>query len=237
MKKKADNDFGFSDLPIEVIRSGRRKTISIRVSHGRVEVRVPHATPDRRIVELLLKKRPWIDEKLLQQSGQVAPVRGYQTGDSFEVLGRQVTLQWVSDHVKRVYLQGDDLVVQVPARVVQRQRYVKRAIEGWFRDQTLANVGAVIDHYGPLAGVAPTAIKARRYKARWGSCNHRGELSFNWLIPVAPQTIVDYVVVHELCHLRHMNHSQAFWACVEALLPDYRQRRQWLRCNGWRLVV
>ena len=76
----------------------------------------------------------------------------------------------------------------------------------------------------------------RDMKTRWGSCAANGNLNFNWLLILAPPEVLDYVVVHELCHRREMNHSQAFWKEVEKILPDYRERQKWLKDNGWRLM-
>ncbi len=84
---------------------------------------------------------------------------------------------------------------------------------------------------------AVSSIAIRSQKTRWGSCSSRGTLSFNWRLMLAPPAILDYVVVHELCHLRHMNHSKDFWACVETILPDYKERRKWLNEHGHELTL
>ena len=80
-------------------------------------------------------------------------------------------------------------------------------------------------------------ISIRDQKTRWGRCSSRGTLSFNWRLMLAPPDILDYVIVHELCHLTHMNHSPAFWQCVEHILPDYKTRRKWLKENGYQLTL
>ena len=79
-------------------------------------------------------------------------------------------------------------------------------------------------------------ITIRDQKTRWGSCSSRGNLSFNWRLMLAPPAVLDYVVVHELCHLEHMNHSKDFWQCVESILPDYKERRKWLKEHGQELT-
>ena len=94
-----------------------------------------------------------------------------------------------------------------------------------------------VENYAPLIGVQVKRITIRCQKTRWGSCSAKGNLSFNCLLMVCPEAVRDYVAVHELCHLREMNHSRAFWELVEDILPDYRTQRKWLRENGSRIIM
>ena len=89
-----------------------------------------------------------------------------------------------------------------------------------------------VAYWAPLIGVRPGRIAVRCQKTRWGSCSTKGNLNFNCLLMLAPEGVIDYIVVHELCHLKHMNHSKRFYAEIEKVLPDYRQRQQWLKDNG-----
>ena len=92
-------------------------------------------------------------------------------------------------------------------------------------------------HFQQFTGGTYSRITIRDQKTRWGSCSARGTLSFNWRLMLAPPAILDYVVVHELCHLTHMDHSPAFWQAVEAVCPDYRDSRRWLKEHGQELVL
>lgn len=223
---------------VEIIRTARKKTLSVKVLAGRVEVRVPRATSANLVADLVTRKSPWIREKLLQQQNQQPfPVKSYVSGEMLEYLGEALELQLQVGVNGSPQVSDGRLQVPVPGRVRKRKQYVAKVVKKWFRGAALNHLPHRIEHYAALLGVTPTATKVRQYKARWGSCNRRGELAFNWLILAAPTEIVDYVVVHELSHLRHLNHSAAFWVTVERVMPDYRQRRQWLRDNGWRLVV
>lgn len=93
-----------------------------------------------------------------------------------------------------------------------------------------------VRHYAPIIGVTYGRITIRNQRTRWGSCSGKGNLNFNCLLLLMPEEVLDYVVVHELCHRKEMNHSARFWVEVEKILPDYRQRRKWLKDNGGRIM-
>lgn len=93
-----------------------------------------------------------------------------------------------------------------------------------------------VEHFAPLVGVTYGGITIRNQRSRWGSCSDRGNLNFNCLLMLAPPEVMDYVIVHELCHRKEMNHSKRFWAEVERVLPDYQARRKWLEENGTALI-
>ena len=103
-------------------------------------------------------------------------------------------------------------------------------------DQALAELPRRVAYYAPQVGVDYGRITIRNQRSRWGSCSARGNLNFNCLLMLTPEEVRDYVVVHELCHRREMNHSPRFWQEVERILPDYKERRRWLKENGGRII-
>lgn len=104
------------------------------------------------------------------------------------------------------------------------------------KTQAQKNLSSLISYYAAQIGVSYGRVTVRSQKSRWGSCSAKGNLSFNCLLMLAPPEVIDYVIVHELCHLKQMNHSPKFWDEVEKIMPDYRQAKQWLKETGESLI-
>jgi len=118
-------------------------------------------------------------------------------------------------------------------------KQVKQKLEVWYKTKAEKYIKVRLAELSQQTGLIPNTVKIRQYKARWGSCNNRGELSFNYLLMMAPRWVVDYVIIHELCHLKHLNHSKQFWLIVEKHYPLFREAKRWLNENQhhlqWRL--
>lgn len=105
----------------------------------------------------------------------------------------------------------------------------KHVLENWYNQQTLDYVTSRLSYYARQVQVEPRAVKVRFYKSRWGSCRRNGDLQFNGILAMAPREVIDYVIVHELCHMRVFNHSPEYWRLVETIMPDYARQRAWLK--------
>lgn len=208
-------------------RSSRRRSIGIKVHRGEVIVSAPTAAPLPEITRFVQQKRHWIEKHLLRQRQALrgSQPREYVSGDEVQWLGQPLilALDHSAAHSRRC---GETLFLAVDGDGLPLR---KRALERWYIGQAAEHLPQRIEHFQALLGVRPRGLKIRHYKSRWGSCNRRGELQFNWLLMMAPAAVVDYVVVHELAHLRHFNHSPAFWQLVGTVLPDYPQQRGWLK--------
>ena len=133
--------------------------------------------------------------------------------------------QWVERHLKKLREQTEmrDNPAHPPLSDKDRARYIAIARDIFTRKT---------EYYARIMGISYGRIAIREQKTRWGSCSSKGNLNFNWRLILAPEEVLDYVVVHELAHRREMNHSRAFYAVVESVLPDYRRARKWLKENG-----
>jgi predicted metal-dependent hydrolase len=116
-----------------------------------------------------------------------------------------------------------------------------QAAQTAFRDYYIARglerITSRIDYYAPKAGISPGKISVRDLSHRWASCSPNGNLAFHWKCMMAPPTIIDYIVIHELCHFHHLDHTDAFWNEVDKLMPAYRERKEWLKKNGTSMDV
>lgn len=213
----------------EIIRTSRRKTADIRVEEGAVSVVVPLNTSVERVDQLLLAKRSWIKEKMALQR-EMAPVsnRQFVSGEAFPYLGRNYRLNVQRGLFTPVKLLQGRLVVQTP-KGSDQPHLIRNALVRWYKRQAEQKIREKVTRYAPLVGVKPSSVNIKTFKARWGSCTAKGGLEFNWKIMMATNRMVDYVVVHELCHLIHHDHSPEFWHEVARVMPDYQQCREWLR--------
>lgn len=212
----------------KIVRSAR-KTVAIEITpEGCIIIRAPKRLSLKAIEELVQDKEKWIRGKL-QEIGRQQKLRQplqFQTGDELWFLGEKYTFT-VTDGSGMIYRQGDQLYF--PREQLERgpellSRWFKKEAEGILRERT--------EFFSGLTGIKYNSVKIAAARKRWGSCSSKGNLSFSWRLLQAPLPVIDYVVVHELVHIEHMNHSRQFWARVEEILPDYREKREWLRENG-----
>ena len=221
----------------EIIRTSRRKSADIRVEDGAVSVIVPLNTPTERIDQLLVTKRRWIKEKInLHRESAPASSKQFVSGEAFAYLGRNYRLKVERGNFAPVRLLQGRLVVTVP-QGKEQPHMVRNALVRWYKRQAEQKLTEKVERFAPVVSVEPFGVGVKSFKSRWGSCTAKGKLEFNWQIMMAPNRIVDYVVIHELCHLIRHDHSPMFWREVARVLPDYLQCRQWLRDNSAKLSV
>jgi predicted metal-dependent hydrolase len=227
-----------SEVAVEVLRSPRRRTVSLEIHPDGVRVRVPAATPAAWVRSFVEDRQAWIAGKREQVASRPRPPqRCYETGERFPYLGVEHALRVETAPKGGVSLAGGELRVAVPGRVADRPSYVGRTLVTWYRQQAQSLLKGKCEAFGALVGRHPRSVAVRTYRRRWGSCDALGNIRFNWLLVSAPEAVIDYVVVHELCHLHHLDHSPRFWGEVERVLPDYRERRRWLRDRGGALGI
>jgi len=215
----------------EVIRTDRRKTADIRVEDGAVSIVVPKHVSVEKIDQLLLNKRSWIKEKIaLHREMRPASNKVFVSGEAFPYLGRNYRLKILQGNFTPVRLVQGRLVVQVP-KGSEQPHMVRNALVRWYKRQAEQKLAEKVDRYAPIVGVVPNGVGIKTFKSRWGSCTAKGKLEFNWQIVMAPNRMVDYVVVHELCHLIRHDHSSLFWKEVARVMPEYGECREWLKVN------
>lgn len=222
------------DIAYGVVRSRRMTTDIVVERDGRVIVRAPETVPDERIEDIVAAKRYWIYKTLAEWRDLNATrvLREYRNGEGFLYLGRSYRLSLVADQDEPLILKNGrfrlrrDLVDQGEVAAA------KAAFRDYFIVRGRERMTERAQYYAPKVGVMPRSIDVRELGHRWASCSPQGRLAFHWKCMMAPLTILDYIVVHELCHVHHLNHTEAFWNEVDKILPNYRERREWLKKNG-----
>ncbi|MBI3977943.1 MAG: M48 family metallopeptidase [Chloroflexi bacterium] len=233
---------GGTIIEYTVVRSRRRrKTVEIRVDPDKgVVVAAPMRAPAAEIREIVAKRAAWIVQQTSRQLLQPRR-KEFVGGESLPFLGQHLPLSVLDADVRRTVVACDrsSLSLTVPARLVGEERRidVERAVVRWYAERAAEEILQRVRHWAGLAGLSVSLVLIRNQRKRWGSCSADGTLRFNWRLILAPPAVVDYVVVHELAHLRVRNHSPAFWAEVAKLMPDYQLQRAHLKEIGPSLTI
>lgn len=217
-----------SPIGYELIRS-RRKTISITITEdARVVVRAPLRVSVAVIEGFLKQKRQWIAEKRDMAAKRAAAHRQgeFFSGEEFPYLGRTLMLS-VSDEIKGIEAIGS--VLAFPRAWLP---HAEERLKKWYRAEAARVVEGRLMPLAASTGLRPASVGITDARRRWGSCSTGGRLNFTWRLVMAPQDVIDYVLVHELVHMEHMDHSAAFWGLVGQIMPEYREKKKWLKDNN-----
>ncbi len=235
----------YGDTTIEYVvrRSKRRKkTIEISLRDDGVQVAAPWRASDKRLREFVLSRAPWIIEKLAEQRVREAQTPRFVSGETLPYMGRDVTLVVKPTDVRAPSVKFDNwrFLVSTPQDLDGDARCVgtRGAIVEWYKEQARERLAAGVDSWWDRLGKGNRShILIGDQKRRWGSCAYDGTLRFSWRVMMLEPSLIELVVVHELAHLTHRNHSPDFWSLVEKMLPDVQQRRQRIREAGRRLLI
>jgi len=215
-----------------------RKTTDIVIErNGIIAVRPPKDFSPEQVDAVVESKRMWLYRNLAEwrDLNATAVVREWVNGESFLYLGRSYRLSLLAG-------QDDDLKLKEGRFCLNRalidqggEGAARRIFETFYSSKGEKRIRERIAHFAPKVGVKPTGMSVKELGYRWASCSKGNSLSFHWKCMMAPPKIIDYMIVHELCHMRQRNHSDAFWNEVDKVMPDYRERKEWLRRHGARL--
>ncbi|HEX5309287.1 MAG TPA: SprT family zinc-dependent metalloprotease [Solirubrobacteraceae bacterium] len=210
-----------------VRRSARARRVRVNVrEHVRVEVVLPQRAPERAAAAAVRELAPWIERRLAE--GELALARVAERGEFVPYLGRSLALVPEPGRV-RARMDGERLLV--PAGEY------RPPVERLYRRLARMEVASRLDRAVAAAGLAYTGLSIRAQSTRWASCSAQGAMSFNWRLLLAPEQVLDYVVWHEVCHLRVRDHSPRFWRMVEEWCSGWHEQRDWLRRYGATLVL
>ena len=242
MKSRDTVRFGDTTIEYNIRRSvKRRKTVQITVDGGGVQVAAPSTAEDSKLREIVRKRAPWILNHSYEDLLVVPPKR-FVSGETLPYLGRNIRLVIETKERRKPEVRFDHwrFRVSVPTGLddeIHRDR-VRRAFVNWYRRRASDRLAAAVERWWPLLGSGEKSrVLIQDQRLRWGSCAPDGTLRFNWRTVMLPTKLIEYVVVHELAHMRVKNHSANFWSLVTRTLPDAQQRRRDLREAGQSLPL
>jgi len=227
--QRQQNNHHIMDLEYSITRSPKRKTVSIIIrSNNRVDVLAPTLMPAYLIHRFVGEKQSWIHKKLQfnQEIRSNYQPKSFTAGERFDLKGDSYRLETTASK-SSIHIEDDRLIA--PSHAPDK---LKSLMITWYRQQAATHFQQRSQHFAAVIGVTPASIGVKTYKTRWGSCHHDGRIYFNWRLIMAPCWVIDYVIVHELCHLIHHNHSRLYWHTVEEVMPDYRKAKAWLKNSG-----
>ncbi|MES2965314.1 MAG: SprT family zinc-dependent metalloprotease [Bdellovibrionota bacterium] len=230
---------------VEVQRRARKRSLGLTVHvSGRLRVSAPKSISLKKIFEFVESQREWVENNLAKYEVVRAayPRKLVREGETFPFMGRALVLTFEKSANRTKYsvrIRDARLVVEIPANEWERfdrgaiHRELRPLLVKFYQKAGRELLTARVERYANAMSLFPSGLSFRSQKTRWGSCSSKGRISLNWRLIVAPLDVIDYVVVHELAHLVHYDHSKAFWQLVGTQFADHRVRRRWLREHAY----
>ncbi|MDQ5986538.1 MAG: hypothetical protein CSYNP_02268 [Syntrophus sp. SKADARSKE-3] len=226
------------ELTYQLIRSRKRKkTLSMKITGaGEVVIQAPYNTPAHEIDAFFERKEVWLRKKLkqLKDSPPPRPAGHLASGAELLFLGTSYPLiiEDIENHSELFLLQDGRFLLNNRVR-----RHGKALIRAWYEGKAKAYFPDRVEEFSRMWGLRPEGLRISNAASRWGSCSPRNVLSLTWRLMMAPPSVIDYVIIHELAHIREKNHGRSFWALVAKMMPEHETHRGWLRKNGHRLNI
>ncbi len=209
----------------------RRKTISLHIKEdGKIVIMAPYHTPKWEIERFIEGKQSWIVEKISEKEKQMKEVeKTFLPGERFLYLG-----EWYPLEIHDSSHKEPPLTLSFGTFILNKDHIeeARGLLMQWYKREAKEKIVGRVDYYSGRLHLFPKGIRITNARSRWGSCSRDNRLSFSWRIIMASLAAVDYILIHELVHIREKNHSKKFWATLESILPDYRKHRLWLKENG-----
>lgn len=229
----------------QIRRSERAKKTRIVVKQDKIEIVSPPQVPEKKLHEFIRDQQEWVLKALTtveQRREQIASFAPdvYCHGAKIPYQGNTFTLTVSTADSPKATVSFDEnsgFVLNGPfTQGAEHNEIIRLALVNWLMDQAQVETNTYIAKHTPRYQLQPRSVRIKQQKSRWGSCGVKDDININWLLILAPPPVLEYVVVHELCHLRHRNHSAVFWDLVAQHMPDYQQHRKWLKLHGQRLM-
>lgn len=223
------------NIRIDKIVRTKRKTLAIIIdSNAKVIVRAPQRITNQEIYNFIDKKRDWIQQKqtLILNKLNQKKINEFIDGEEFLFLGAKYKLKLVDNSLFPLYFNNNFFIMDSSYKNKAREFMIN-----WYLNQAAKIFADKVDAYSKALNLPCRQLKLSDAKRRWGSCSSKRVINLNWRLVMAPNDIIDYVIVHELCHIMYLNHSKDFWNKVQSIIPDYKIKKNWLKNNGFLLEL
>ena len=210
------------------VQGSKRKTLAIYISHRKVVVRRPMRASGLEVRQFVNANQQWIEKRLLEESLREKELLRIEKGGKIFYRARELEIVFKQGRKQRILISPDQFIIQghklnaAKARIQVEDYLIDKASE-----YLLPRARGLARHLGVDHKIKE--IKLRKTKSKWGHCTSAGIIQYNWLIMLAPYSIIDYMITHEVCHLVHMDHSKRFWSLVESICPQYDKYVDWLK--------
>ncbi|PFP23591.1 zinc protease [Bacillus sp. AFS073361] len=218
----------------------KRESLGITIDvYGNIQVQVPRGTTDERVFQLIEEKWDWIQQKSKEMKDRLLgqKVKIYDQGEIFLYLGKEYPIKVSQDiNILQDYVVFEGEMLKIVVKQLEDAK-IKQALKRFYYQECKRLVERSIRSYQKDFKTKPRSIRISDNNSNWGTCDSRQQLTFNWKLAMAPQQVIDYVVVHEMCHMVHLNHDRSFWRLVGKILPDYKEQENWLSLSSWKMTV
>jgi len=213
---------------VKIDKEKKRKTISLQIKEKLILVKVPKYYSNDNINKLLYDKKKWIRKKIEEiDSYYKKKERKFLTGDKFFLYGVELTLVKTNSNQNEVIVTDSCLNLFFSGK----GNNFKKIIENWYKKESLEYLVLRTSYLAKIMSVKYNSVKIKNFKRRLGSCSYKNDIVYNWRIIMSPKEIIDYIIIHELCHTVHFNHSKNFWILVKEFSPYYKDHKSWLKKN------
>jgi len=219
------------------------KRIKITINKDKVRVSFPQGLDIKKVKEFVEWKKEWIFNTLETYETQQAQiqVKNYIAGEEYLFLGKSFILRTqIHESINpAVELKPKEIWVYLPQHVPKKDwpLWVKAVLEAWYKERANDVFREKLNYYSRIMGLKYNQLRVKNQSTRWGSCSNKSNINLNWRVIMASDEVINYLIVHELAHLRYMNHSKDFWNLVGQFMPDYEKWRKWLKKNGKYLIL
>lgn len=234
----APSELGFE---FAIVRSPRRRSISIEIRKAQVVLRAPMGVAQSVLTSFLQQKAAWVRAKISEQQQTLAITpepRSYEQGSQIPLMDETLTI--VLGRGPRAAIARIDhhlhLILSPRSRLADDAQ-IRQLLSRWYQQQALNILTRKTTELTRVMDLICTQVSVKATRSKWGHCTSRGAIQYNWQILLAPEAIVDYLVAHEVSHLRHHNHSADFWALVASVCPTFKADRAWLKAEGAHLSL